>query len=71
VLAGGGIRGGALYGASDKDAAYPVDRPTTPEDLAATIYEALGIDHHLQLPNAQGRPVNIVEGGRPLTELFG
>jgi hypothetical protein len=71
VLAGGGIRGGALYGASDKDAAYPVDRPTTPEDLAATIYEALGIDHHLQLPNAQGRPVSIVEGGRPLTELFG
>jgi hypothetical protein len=71
VLAGGGIRGGIVYGASDKDAAYPVDRPTSPEDLAATIYHALGIDHHLQLPDPQGRPVTIVTGGQPLTELFG
>lgn len=71
VLAGGGIKSGIVYGASDKDAAYPIDRPTRPEDLAATIYEALGIDHHLQLPNSQGRPVSIVEGGRPLLDLFG
>ena len=71
VLAGGGIKGGVVYGASDKDAAYPVDRPTNPEDLAATIYAALGIDHHLQLPDAAGRPVSILESGRPLTELFG
>src|SRR5262245_46168400 len=71
VLAGGGIRGGIWYGASDKDAAYPIDRPTRPEDLAATIYEALGIDPHLQLPDPTGRPVTIVEGGSPLTELFG
>jgi hypothetical protein len=71
VLAGGGIRGGAVYGGSDKDAAYPIDHPTKPEDLAATIYHALGIDHHLQLPDATGRPVTIVDGGRPLVELFG
>jgi len=71
VLAGGGIRGGIVYGASDKDAAYPVDHPTTPEDLAATIYHALGIDHHLMLPDPQGRPVSIVDGGRPVVELFG
>ena len=71
VLAGGGIRGGTVYGASDKDAAYPLDHPTKPEDLAATIYHALGIDPHLQLPDATGRPVTIVESGRPLVELFG
>jgi hypothetical protein len=71
VFAGGGIRGGIVYGASDKDAAYPIDRPTSPEDLAATIYHALGIDHHLMLPDPQGRPVAIVDGGQPLVELFG
>ena len=71
VLAGGGIRGGIVYGGSDKDAAYPIDHPTKPEDLAATIYHALGIDHHLQLADATGRPVTIVEGGRPLVDLFG
>jgi hypothetical protein len=70
VLAGAGIRGGTVYGASDKDAAYPMDHPTTPEDLAATIYHALGIDHHLQLPDATGRPVSIVDGGEPLLPLF-
>jgi hypothetical protein len=70
VIAGAGIRGGIVYGGSDKDAAYPIDRPTSPEDLAATIYHALGIDHHLQLPDATGRPVSINDGGRPLVELF-
>ncbi|MCI0358826.1 MAG: DUF1501 domain-containing protein [Planctomycetaceae bacterium] len=71
VLAGAGIRGGTVYGTSDKDAAYALDHPTRPEDLAATIYHALGIDHHLQLPDAAGRPVSIVEGGQPLLSLFG
>jgi hypothetical protein len=70
VLAGAGVRGGTLYGASDKDAAYPTDRPTSPEDLAATVYHALGIDPGLRLPDAQGRPTPIVEGGKPLAELF-
>jgi hypothetical protein len=71
VLAGAGIRGGTVYGTSDKDAAYPVERPTKPEDLAATIYHALGIDPDLQVKDAQGRPTSIVDGGRPLLELFG
>jgi hypothetical protein len=70
VLAGGGMKRGFVYGASDKDAAYPIDKPVTPEDLAATIYTALGINPHLQLPDAQGRPVSVVDGGRVLEELF-
>ena len=43
-LAGAGIRGGAVYGRSDKDAAYPQDKPVSPQNLGATIFHALGID---------------------------
>src|SRR4029079_12959823 len=71
VLAGGGIRGGIVYGASDKDAAYPIDRPTSPEDLAATIYHALGIDPGMRLRDPQGREVTLVDGGKPVHDLFG
>jgi len=71
VLAGGGIRGGTVYGTSDKEAANPIDNPVSPEDLAATIYDALGINFELRLPDAQGRPVQIVEDGHPVRELFG
>jgi len=70
VMAGAGIRGGSLYGGSDKDAAYSVSQPTSPEDMAATIYHALGIDVELRLPDAQGRPTHIVQGGKPITEIF-
>ncbi|MBP89258.1 MAG: hypothetical protein CMJ64_21500 [Planctomycetaceae bacterium] len=71
VLAGAGIRGGVAYGESDKDAAYPKDKPVSPEDLAATIYWALGVDPEIRLPDRLGRSVQILEGGRPLIELFG
>jgi uncharacterized protein (DUF1501 family) len=71
VLAGGGIRGGVVYGRSDKDAALPVEHPTSPEDLAATIFHALGIDPELRVRDVQGRPVPLVDGGRPLVNLFG
>ena len=71
LLAGAGVRGGALYGQSDKHAEYPVDNPTSPEDLAATIYHTLGIDPRLRLPDPQGRPVDIVQGGTPIDAIFG
>lgn len=71
VLAGGGIRGGMIYGQTDADAAYPSENPVTPEDLAKTIYAALGIDPELRLPDPQGRPTHVVDGGRPLLGLFG
>jgi hypothetical protein len=71
LLAGGGIRGGALFGRSDKDAAWPVDHPVGPADLAAAIFHALGIDPELRIPDPQGRPVALIEGGRPLFEIFG
>ena len=71
VLAGGGIRGGVVYGRSDKNAAFPVDKPIKPEDLAATIFASLGIDPEMRVADAQGRPVPVVDGGQPLAELFG
>jgi hypothetical protein len=70
VLAGAGVRGGIVYGASDREAAYPLDHPTSPEDLAATVYHALGINPELRLPDPEGRPVPVVEGGQPLLSVF-
>jgi uncharacterized protein (DUF1501 family) len=71
VLAGAGIREGIVFGGSDKDAAQPIDRPISPERLAATIYHALGIDPQMRLTDPQGRPVPIVEQAEPVFDLFG
>ena len=70
VLAGGGIRGGQVYGASDKIAAYPTKNPVKPEDVIATMYHAMGIPPQSLIHDQQNRPHRISEG-RPLTELFG
>jgi hypothetical protein len=66
VLAGGGIRGGQVYGSSDRTGAFPHDLPCGPNDLHATIFHALGIplDSHLQ--DNLGRPFPITDG-RPLS----
>lgn len=69
LLAGGGIRGGTLYGTSDKLGAYPDSDPVTPGDLAATIFSAFGIDPATEVRDALGRPYRIAEG-RPLEALF-
>ena len=66
VLAGAGIRGGTVFGTSDKDAAHPIDHPVSPESLAATIYHALGISPELRLPDPQGRPTPIVVDGQSI-----
>lgn len=70
VLAGGGIRGAVVYGRSDKHAAFPSDKPIRPEDLAATLFTALGIDPEMRVADAQGRPVPLVDGASPLLEIF-
>ncbi len=71
VIAGAGIRGGVVYGETDKDAAYALENPVSPEDLAATIFHALGIDPAYRIYDAQQRPHEIVSGGLPLFDLFG
>ncbi|HEY1602970.1 MAG TPA: DUF1501 domain-containing protein [Pirellulales bacterium] len=70
LLAGGGVRGGALFGASDQHAAYPKSDAVTPEDIAATIYHALGIAPETQLVDPLGRP-HAVALGTPIQALFG
>jgi hypothetical protein len=63
VMAGGGISGGRVYGASDRYAAYPADKPLTPGDIAATIYHCLGIDYLTELPDPHtGRSFRICSG---------
>ena len=70
LVAGGGIRGGQVHGSSDKIGAFPRDNPVAPEDLLATIYEALGINPSAEVRDREGRPYRISEG-RPVTALFG
>jgi len=69
LLAGGGIRGGQTFGATDRLGAYPAVDPVTAADITKTVYHAMNIDN-LQAEDAQGRPYHLLETGRPLTELF-
>ncbi len=69
LMAGGGIRGGQTFGASDRFGEYPAENPLTPADIAKTVYYAAGIDD-LQATDSQGRPYNLLEEGNPLVKLF-
>ena len=71
LMAGGGVKGGQVIGASDDIGATPKDRPTSPAQVAATVYQGLGISLELELPGAQGRPIPLVDRGvEPIRELF-
>jgi hypothetical protein len=69
LLAGGGVRGGQVFGSSDRTAAYPAELPVRPDDLAATIYQSLGIRLDHELIDSQGRPLSLCTG-KPLEALF-
>jgi hypothetical protein len=69
LLAGGGVKRGFIYGASDKNGMYPAENPVRPDDLAATMFYALGIDPQTEIYNAQNRPFHIAEG-KPVTGVF-
>ena len=70
LMAGGGVRGGQVIGASDSIGAYPNERPTTPADIHATVYAALGYDaRSISFQSSDGRPVALTEG-TPMSELF-
>lgn len=70
LLAGGGIRGGQTYGASDRRAEYPFDKVVTPADITKTVYHAMGI-HDLTATDREGRPYDLLAEGEPIRELFG
>ena len=69
LMAGGGITPGAVYGSSDRIGAYPATLPVTPDDIAATMFWALGIDPATEVQDPLGRPLPIA-AGKPLTGLF-
>lgn len=70
LLAGGGIRGGQVYGTSDPRAEYPADRPVAPEDITKTVYRLMGI-HDLEAVDREGRPFHLLPEGAPLLDLIG
>jgi hypothetical protein len=70
VMAGGGVRGGQVYGSSDRSAAYPSTNPVGPADIAATIYHCLGIDPRIDVTDQQGRPF-VASTGKPVHALLG
>jgi len=70
VLAGGGIRGGQVYGATDRYAAEVVDSPVSPADTIATIHHALGMPPETPIYDHDDRP-HAISTGRPLKSLFG
>jgi hypothetical protein len=71
LLAGGGMRGGRVIGESDAKGEGPKDNPITPDDVAATFYQSLGIDPRKEYRTPTGRPVMIVREGTPIKELLG
>lgn len=71
LMGGGPIRGGRVVGESDELAYRPKSRPVAPGEVAATLFQALGLDPHRELPGPQNRPIPLVDFGvQPIRELF-
>jgi len=70
MLAGGGIKGGLVYGSSDATASEPDSDPVSPEDLATTMYHLLGIVADKELMAPGDRPVEICDGGKLITGIL-
>lgn len=70
LVAGGGVQGGQVIGASDPRGTAPLDRPIHPSELTATMYHALGLDGAFSLKTADGHELPLVERP-PISELFG
>jgi len=71
VMAGGGIKRGLVYGKSDPTGSEPAENPVDISDWAATIYHLLGINHDKTLIAPGDRPVKIIDGGKPITQIIG
>lgn len=69
ALAGGGLKMGQVVGESAAKVDVPKTTPITPQDLMATIFQVLGIDGRTQFVNQAGRPVYMIEDGKPIAEL--
>lgn len=70
MLAGGGVKPGFVYGASDRTGSTPVENPASPGDVVATMYRLLGVNHDQVLYDSLERPHAVVPKGRVLNELI-
>lgn len=70
MMAGGGLKGGTVIGATNARAEHPIERPLDPQDILATVYRVLGVDPKLSFPDHAGRPIPLVSIGKPIAELF-
>ncbi len=70
LFAGAGVRGGQVIGQTDEQGAYVTRRPVRPADVAYTMYEAIGVDPRGWLRHPEGRPVEILDDGEPVRELY-
>ncbi|MDX1963787.1 MAG: DUF1501 domain-containing protein [Pirellulales bacterium] len=70
LAGGGGVQGGRIIGATNSRGEHPIDRPVTPGDLHATIFQVLGIDPTINFLNHSGRPIPLIDSGSPIRELF-
>ena len=70
LMAGGGVRGGQVLGESDENATGPANEGFSPDDVAASFYHALGIDHTQEYQTNTGRPITIVRDGKVIQKLF-
>jgi hypothetical protein len=61
-MAGGGVRGGQVIGSTDRTGGHPASQPQTPENMAATMYEVLGIPRTASWYDQQGRPHHVFNG---------
>ena len=71
LFSGAGIRPGEVFGQTDGHASHPLTLATTPEDLAATVYQAIGINPDLRMVDSLNRELALIEKGRPIEELWG
>ncbi len=71
LMAGGGMRGGQVIGESDDTASGPKNEGISPDDVAASFYHSLGIDHQQEFDTETGRPITLVRDGKIIPALFG
>ncbi len=69
LMSGGGLRMGQVVGATNARGEFPAERPLSPQDILATIYRHLGIDHRREFHDLSGRPIPILPGGEAIREL--
>ena len=70
LFAGAGVQGGKVIGATDREGAFVTERPVRPADVSCTIFEALGINPRKQIYTPDGRPLEILDQGETVRELY-